>query len=154
MFKHKKKSIYDYNSILLSVFIISLVLTYYKLNYPLFFKRYFNIKNILFLGSKEDFFYRSQLSSLSNILPLIIYALVISFFSVYVFDDSDFIVFDSIGQLNLFQKWIFFSLPLGLFIFFRILIIFVVTYFFNFSKKTKKNIYSKFYKANYFAEFY
>ena len=134
----QKKSIYDYNSILLSVFIISVVLTYYKLNYPLFFKRYFNTKNILFLGSKEDFFYRSQLSSLSNILPLIIYALVISFFSVYVFDDSNFIVFDSIGQLNLFQKWIFFSLPLGLFIFFRILIIFVVTYFFNFSKKTKK----------------
>tara|TARA_B100001142_G_scaffold95705_1_gene97584 strand:+ start:684 stop:1487 length:804 start_codon:yes stop_codon:yes gene_type:complete len=134
----QKKSIYDYNSILLSVFLISLVLTYYKINYPLFFKRYFNIKNILFLGSKEDFFYRSQLSSMSNILPLIIYALVISFFSVYVFEDSNFIVLDSIGELNLFQKWIFFSLPLGLFIFFRILLIFIVTYLFNFSKKIKK----------------
>jgi len=58
---------------------------------------------------------------MSNFLPLIIYALVISFFSVYVFEDSNFIVLDSMGELNLFQKWIFFSLPLGLFIFFRIL---------------------------------
>ena len=134
----QKKSIYDYNSILLSVFIISLILTYYKLNYPLFFKKYFNFKNILFLGSKEDFFYRSQLSSLSNILPVLIYVLVISFFSVYVFEDSNFISLDSIGNLNLFQKWVFFSLPLLLFIFFRIFIIFIVTYLFNFSKKIKK----------------
>jgi len=134
----QKKSIYDYNSILLSVFLISLILTYYKINYPLFFKKYFNIRNIFFLGSKDDFFYRSQIFSLSNIFPLFIYALVISFFSVYVFEDSNFIVFESIGKLNLFQKWIFFSFPLILYIAFRILIIFIVTYIFNFSKQLKK----------------
>ena len=134
----QKKSIYDYNSILLSVFIISLVLTYYKINYPLFFKRYFNIKNIVFLGSKEDFFYRSQFFSLANILPLFIYSLVTSFFSIYVFEDSNFIVFDSIEKLNLFQKWIFVSFPLILYISFRIFIIFIVTYIFNFSNQIKK----------------
>ena len=134
----QKKSIYDYNSILLSVFIISLVLTYYKINYPLFFKRYFNIKNIMFLGSKEDFFYRSQFFSLANILPLFIYSLVTSFFSIYVFEDSNFIVFDSIGKFNLFQKWILFLFSLILFISFRIIIIFIVTYIFNFSNQIKK----------------
>ena len=122
----------------MSVFLISLVMTYYKINYPLFFKRYFNIKNILFLGSREDFFYRSQFFSLPNILPLFIYALVVSFFSIYVFEDSNFIVFESIGKLNLFQKWIFFSVPLMLFISFRILIIFIITYIFNFSNQIKK----------------
>tara|TARA_B100001250_G_scaffold234872_1_gene201722 strand:- start:173 stop:934 length:762 start_codon:yes stop_codon:yes gene_type:complete len=133
----QKKSIYDYNSILLSVFIISLVLTYYKINYPLFFKRYFNIKNIVFLGSKEDFFYRSHFFSLANIIPLFIYSLVISFFTIYVFEDSNFIVFDSIGKFNLFQKWILFLFPLILFISFRIIIIFIVTYIFNFSNQIK-----------------
>jgi len=133
----QKKSIYDYNSILLSVFIISLVLTYYKINYPLFFKRYFNIKNIVFLGSKEDFFYRSHFFSLANMIPLFIYSLVISFFTIYVFEDSNFIVFDSIGKFNLFQKWILFLFPLILFISFRIIIIFIVTYIFNFSNQIK-----------------
>ena len=133
----QKKSIYDYNSILLSVFIISLALTYYKINYPLFFKRYFNIKNIVFLGSKEDFFYRSHFFSLANIIPLFIYSLVISFFTIYVFEDSNFIVFDSIGKFNLFQKWILFLFPLILFISFRIIIIFIVTYIFNFSNQIK-----------------
>lgn len=133
----QKKSIYDYNSILLSVFIISMVLTYYKINYPLFFKRYFNIKNIVFLGSKEDFFYRSHFFSLANMIPLFIYSLVISFFTIYVFEDSNFIVFDSIGKFNLFQKWILFLFPLILFISFRIIIIFIVTYIFNFSNQIK-----------------
>ena len=134
----QKKSIYDYNSILLSVFIISLVLTYYKINYPLFFKRYFNIKNIVFLGSKEDFLYRSHFFSLANMIPLFIYSLVISFFTIYVFEDSNFIVFESIEKFNLFQKWIFVSFPLILYISFRILIIFIVTYIFNFSNQIKK----------------
>ena len=83
----KDKSIYDFNSILLSAFIILLLIAYYKSNYPLFFKRYFNPKHIIYLGNKEDYFYRSDLFSFSNFFSHIFFNNF--FFTINVFEDSD-----------------------------------------------------------------
>ena len=85
LFQIQKKPIYDYNSILLSFFIISILIAYYKLNYPLFFKKYFNLKSVLYLGNQNDFFYRSEFFSFGNLIPLVLYSFIISFFSVFVF---------------------------------------------------------------------
>ncbi len=134
----QKKSIYDYNSILLSVFIISILIAYYKLNYPLFFKKYFNLKSVLYLGNKEDFFFRSEFFSFGNIIPLILYSIIISFFSVFVFEDDNTLLIDSANNFTIFQKWILFSFPfLGLIIF-RIIFILIVLRFFSISIKFKK----------------
>ena len=108
----QKKSFYDYNSILLSFFIITLIFTYYKINYSLFFKKYFHLKNIIYLGNQEDFFFRSQVFSFGNTIPILLYSIIISFFSVFVFEDANYIVFETNIDLSLFQKWILFSLPL------------------------------------------
>ena len=138
MFQIQKKPIYDYNSILLSFFIISILIAYYKLNYPLFFKKYFNIKSVLYLGNQEDFFFRSELLSFGNIIPLILYSIIISFFSVFVFEDGNTLILDSANNFTVFQKWILFSFPfLGLIIF-RIFFILVVIKFFSISIKFKK----------------
>ena len=85
----QKKSFYDYNSILLSFFIIALVITYYKINYPLFFKKYFHLKNVIYLGNQEDFFFRGQVFSFGNTIPILLYSIIISFFSVFVFEDAN-----------------------------------------------------------------
>ena len=134
----QKKSFYDYNSILLSFFIITLIITFYKINYPLFFKKYFHLKNIIYLGNQEDFFFRSQLISFGNTIPIILYSIIISFFSVFVFEDANYIVIDASLNLNLFQKWILFSLPfLGLIIL-RLIIILFTLRFIQLTVKVKK----------------
>lgn len=138
LFQIQKKPIYDYNSILLSFFIISILFAYYKLNYPLFFKKYFNLKSILYLGNKEDFFFRSEFFSLGNFIPLILYSIIISFFSVFVFEDGNTLLIDSANNFTVFQKWILFSFPfLGLIIF-RVIIILFILRFFSLSIKFKK----------------
>ncbi len=138
MFQIQQKPNFDYNSILISVFLISTIITYYKLNYPFFFKRYFNPKHIIYLGNQEDYFFRSNLLSNSNIFPLLIYSLIISFFSIYIFEDSENQIIKSIIEFNLFQKWIVFTSLILFFIITRILLIFLIFYFLEFSKKFKK----------------
>ncbi len=138
LFQIQKKSIYDYNSILLSFFIISVIIAYYKLNYPLFFKKYFNLRSVLYLGNSEDFFFRSEFFSFGNIIPLILYSVIISFFSVFVFEDGNLIFIESASNFTVFQKWILFSFPfLGLIIL-RILIILFTLRLFSISIKFKK----------------
>ena len=136
--KVHEKSFYDYNSILLSFFIISLVITFYKLNYPLFFKKYFSPKNIFYLGNQEDFFFRSDLISFGNTIPILLYSIIISFFSVFVFEDANYIVIDSTKEFNLFQKWLLFTFPLLGLIILRIIIIQVTLRFISLSQKIKK----------------
>ena len=138
MFQIQQKPNFDYNSILISVFLISTIIAYYKLNYPFFFKRYFNPKHIIYLGNQEDYFFRSNLLSNSNIFPLLIYSLIISFFSIYIFEDSENQIIKSIIEFNLFQKWIVFTSLILFFIVTRILLIFLIFYFLEFSKKFKK----------------
>ena len=138
LFQIQKKSIYDYNSILLSFFIISLLVAYYKINYPLFFKKYFNIRSVLYLGNKEDFFFRSDFFSFGNIIPLILYSTIISFFSVFVFEDANSILLDSAKNFSIFQKWLLFSFPFFGLIILRIIIILITLRFFSFSLKYKK----------------
>jgi len=138
LFQIQKKPIYDYNSILLSFFIISILISYYKLNYPLFFKKYFNVKSIIYLGNQEDFFFRSEFFSFGNLIPLILYAIIISFFSVFIFEDGNSVLIDSADNFSLFQKWILFSFPfLGLIIL-RVLLILITLRFFSLSIKFKK----------------
>ena len=138
IFQIQQKTNFDYNSILISVLLISTIITYYKLNYPFFFKRYFNPKHIIYLGNQEDYFFRSNLFSNANIFPLLIYSLVISFFSIYVFEDSDTELLKSIIELNLLQKWIVITLLFLFFVILRIIFIFLIFYFIDFSKKFKK----------------
>lgn len=132
------KSKYDFNSILLSVFIILLALSYYKINSPFFFRKYFGLRHILYLGNKEDFFYRNDLLSFSNIFPLIIYSLVLSFFSVFIISDSQSIILKSISSWSVIEQWTVFSVFLLIFFFFRILFIQFIFLFFDFSTKYKK----------------
>ena len=122
----------------MSFFIISILISYYKLNYPLFFKKYFNIKSIIYLGNQEDFFFRSEFFSFGNLIPLILYAIIISFFSVFIFEDGNSVLIDSADNFSLFQKWILFSFPfLGLIIL-RVLLILITLRFFSLSIKFKK----------------
>ena len=134
----EKKISFDFNSMLLSVSIIFLIIIYYKLNYPFFFRRYFNPKHIFYLGNKEDYFFRSKIFDLSNIIPLIIYSLIFSFFSIYVLEDSKNQVLKSIMDYNLFEKWIVFSFLILMFLILRILFLFFTFYFFNLTMKFKK----------------
>lgn len=122
----------------MSFFIISILISYYKLNYPLFFKKYFNLKSIIYLGNQEDFFFRSEFFSFGNLIPLILYAIIISFFSVFIFEDGNAVLIDSADNFSLFQKWIIFSFPfLGLIIL-RVLLILITLRFFSLSIKFKK----------------
>ncbi len=134
----QKKSFYDYNSILLSFLVIVIILAFYKKNYPLYFRKYFSFKNILYLGNHEDFFFRSNLFSFGNIIPLILYSTIISFFTIFVFEDVNPLVLESIINLNLFYKWLLFSIPLFSLIFLRILIILFFLKFIVLSIKIKK----------------
>ena len=138
LFQIQKKPIYDYNSILLSFFIISILIAYYKLNYPLFFKKYFNLKSVLYLGNQEDFFYRSEFISFGNLIPLVLYSFIISFFSVFVFEDGNSLLIDSADNFTVFQKWILFSFPFFGLIILRILLILLTLRFFSISIKFKK----------------
>ena len=103
----KVKSKYDFNSILLSVFIILLSLSYYKINNSFFFRKYFGLRHILYLGNKEDFLWRSF--KFSNIFPLIIYSLVLSFFSVFIISDSQSIILKSISSWSVIEQWTVFQ---------------------------------------------
>ncbi len=100
----------------MSFFIISILIAYYKLNYPLFFKKYFNLKSVLYLGNQEDFFYRSEFFSFGNLIPLVLYSFIIT----------------------VFQKWILFSFPFFGLIILRILLILLTLRFFTISIKFKK----------------
>ena len=132
------KSKYDFNSILLSVFIILLSLSYYKINSPFFFRKYFNLRHIIYLGNKEDFFYRNDLFSFPNIFPLIIYSLVLSFFFVFIISDSQNIIVISISTWSIIEQWTVFSVFLFIFFYFRIFFIQSIFLFFDFSNKYKK----------------
>tara|TARA_B100001559_G_scaffold317563_1_gene323013 strand:- start:678 stop:1463 length:786 start_codon:yes stop_codon:yes gene_type:complete len=132
------KSNYDYNSILISVFIISVFLCYYKINAPFFFKKYFNLKHIIYLGNKEDFFYRSSLSSFPNIFPLVIYSLILSFFSIFVIIDSQNFLIKSINNWSILEQWISLSFFLLIFFYFRVFLILGIFLFFEFTNKYKK----------------
>jgi len=132
------KSNYDYNSILISVFIISVFLCYYKINAPFFFKKYFNLKHIIYLGNKEDFFYRSSLSSFPNIFPLVIYSLILSFFSIFVIIDSQNFLIKSINNWSIIEQWISLSFFLLIFFYFRVFLILGFFLFFEFTNKYKK----------------
>ena len=134
----KLKSNYDYNSILISVFIISVFLCYYKINAPFFFKKYFNLKHIIYLGNKEDFFYRSSISSFSNIFPLVIYSLILSFFSVFIITDSQNLLIKSIGSWSILEQWIALSFFLLIFFYFRIFLILATFLLFDLTNKYKK----------------
>ena len=131
----KDRSIYDFNSVLLSVFLILLLIAHYKSNYSLFFKRYFNPSHIIYLGNKEDYFYRSDFFSFSNIMPLFIYSLILSFFTINVFEDSDNQIIKQLYEFSIFQKWTIFSIILFVFMVLRI---FWIIFLFNFIKKMEK----------------
>ncbi len=132
------KSNYDYNSILISVFIISLFLCYYKVNSPFFFKKYFNLRHIIYLGNKEDFFYRSSLYSFQNIFPLVIYSLIISFFSIFIITDSQNIIIKSINNWSILEQWVTLSFLLLIFFCFRLFLILAIFLLFDFTNKYKQ----------------
>ena len=134
----KDKSIYDFNSVLLSAFIILLLIAHYKSNYSLFFKRYFNPRHIIYLGNKEDYFYRSDLFSFSNIMPLFIFSLILSFFTINVFEDSDNQIIKELYGFSLFEKWTIFSVILFVFMVLRIFWIIFLFYFIKKMEKVKK----------------
>ncbi|MAD59441.1 MAG: hypothetical protein CMB81_03820 [Flammeovirgaceae bacterium] len=132
------KSNYDYNSILISVFIISVFLCYYKINASFFFKKYFNLKHIIYLGNKEDFFYRSSLSSFQNIFPLVIYSLILSFFSIFIINDSQNFLIKSINNWSILEQWVTLSFFLLIFFYFRVFLILAIFLLFEFNNKYKK----------------
>ena len=127
------KSTYDFDTIFISVLLIIFIFTYYKTNYPFFFKKYFYLRQILNTSYTEDFFYRSSLISFSNLIPLIIYSLVLSFSYVYVFEIA--------VSSTLFTKFQFISLVDWLIVFFMHLVfillrIFIIKLFFLFTSET------------------
>ena len=83
--KVHEKSFYDYNSILLSFFIISLVITFYKLNYPLFFKKYFSPKKYFLPWKSRRFLFRSDLISFGNTIPILLYSIIKIFLFCFCF---------------------------------------------------------------------
>tara|TARA_B110000438_G_scaffold108061_1_gene106139 strand:+ start:22215 stop:23012 length:798 start_codon:yes stop_codon:yes gene_type:complete len=128
------KSTYDFDTIFVSVLLIIFIFTYYKTNYPFFFKKYFYLRQILNTSYTEDFLYRSSLISFSNLIPIIIYSLVLSFSYVYVFEIAvSRTLFDQL-QFSILLDWtIVFILHL-IFIFLRI---FIIKLFFLFTRETQ-----------------
>jgi len=126
------KSTYDFDTIFISILLIAFIFTYYKTNYSFFFKKYFYLRQILNTSYREDFLYRSSLLSASNLIPLIIYSLVLSFFYVYVFEiDLSNPLFTKFQFSTLVDWIIIFFIHLA-FIFLRI---FIIKLFFLFTNE-------------------
>lgn len=132
------KTKYDYNSILISIFIISLLLIYYKNRSPFFFKKYFNLNHIIYMGNKEDFFYRDSLFSFQNIFPIFIYSIVMSFFYGFIITDSKNSLFSVFENIHFLRLLFFLSTFIFLFSYTRILVIHLLFFFNKFSNKFKK----------------
>ena len=132
-----EKSVYDFDTILVSVLVITFVFTYYKTNYPFFFKKYFHLKYILYSSYKEDYFYRSSLLSSAHIIPIIIYSLIISFFYVYFFAKDEISTFLIEFEFSLFVVWIISFFIYLFYIPLRILIIKLIFLFINEAEKFK-----------------
>ena len=126
-----EKSVYDFDTILISALIITFVFTYYKTNYPFFFKKYFHLKYILYSSYEEDYFYRFSLFSFVHIIPIIIYSLIISFFCFYVFLKDEISTFLIVFKFNLLLGWIILFFICLFYIFLRIYIIKLFFLFFN-----------------------
>ena len=122
------------------VVIITFVFTYYKTNYPFFFKKYFHLKYILYSSYEEDYLYRFSLFSFVHIIPIIIYALIISFFYVYVFSKDEISTFLIEFKFSLLLGWI---ISFFICLFYILLRIFLIKLFFLFFSETKifKNIF-------------
>ena len=132
------KTSYDYNSILVSIVIISFLLIYYKNRSPFFFKKYFNPNYIIYMGNQEDFFYRNSLLSFQNIFPIFLYSVVMSFFFSFIITDSKNIIFRVFDNIYFLRLWFFLSIFIFLFYYTRILIIYLFLLFNKFSNKFNK----------------
>jgi hypothetical protein len=130
-----EKSVYDFDTILVSVLIITFVFTYYKTNYPFFFKKYFHLKYILYSSYEEDYFYRSSLLSSAHIIPIIIYSLIISFFYVYIFAKDAISTFLIEFEFSLFVVWI---ISFFIYLFYIPLRILIIKLFFLFINEAEK----------------
>ena len=71
-------------------------------------------------------------------MPLVIFSLIISFFTINVFEDSDNQIINELYAFSLFQKWIIFSIILFAFIVFRIIWLILLFYFIKRIEKVKK----------------
>jgi len=130
-----EKSVYDFDTILISVLIITFVFTYYKTNYPFFFKKYFHLKYILYSSYEEDYLYRFSIFSFVHIIPIIIYSLIISFFYVYVFSKDEISTFLIEFKFSLLLGWI---ISFFIYLFYILLRILIIKLFFLFINETKK----------------
>ena len=126
-----EKSVYDFDTIL----IITFVFTYYKTNYPFFFKKYFHLKYILYSSYEEDYLYRFSIFSFVHIIPIIIYSLIISFFYVYVFSKDEISTFLIEFKFSLLLGWI---ISFFIYLFYILLRLLIIKLFFLFINETKK----------------
>ena len=124
-----EKSVYDFDTILISALIITFVFTYYKTNYPFFFKKYFHLKYILYSSYEEDYLYRSSLLSYAHIIP------IISFFYVYFFVKDEIYTFLIEFEFSLFVVWI---ISFFLYLFYIPLRILIIKLFFLFINEAEK----------------
>ena len=71
-------------------------------------------------------------------MPVVIFSLILSFFTINVFEDSENQIIKELNTFNLFQKWIIFSIILFAFMVFRIIWLILLFYFIKRIEKVKK----------------
>ena len=73
----KDKVIYNYDILLIMIFIICLLIIYYKTNFNKYYKKYVDGKFFYFSQLGDDFFYKKNIFSYATIIPILIIILVL-----------------------------------------------------------------------------
>ena len=117
------------------IFIICLLIIYYKINFHKYYKKYVDGKFFYFSQLGDDFFYKKSIFSYATIIPILIISLILSLASKYILKD---IYLNSyFGEYNFSEIsiWLIISLILFIYTYFRLFVFILVGRVFKFEVK-------------------
>ena len=114
------------------IFIICLLIIYYKTNFNKYYKKYVDGKFFYFSQLGDDFFYKKSIFSYATIIPILIISLILSLSSSYIVKDIYLNSYFGDYSFSEISTWLIISLILFIYTYFRLFAFILVGKVFKF----------------------
>ncbi len=117
------------------IFIICLLIIYYKTNFNKYYKKYVDGKFFYFSQLGDDFFYKKSILSYATIIPILIISLILSLASSYIVKDIYLNSYFGDYSFSEISTWLIISLILFIYTYLRLFAFILVGRVFKFEVK-------------------
>ncbi len=117
------------------IFIICLLIIYYKTNFNKYYKKYVDGKFFYFSQLGDDFLYKKSILSYATIIPILIISLILSLASSYIVKDIYLNSYFGDYSFSEISTWLIISLILFIYTYFRLFAFILVGRVFKFEVK-------------------